>query len=419
MILSKNNEKELDEYGKSLFDDIEVPKELDDKIKKRIDKTPIKKDKILNKRISKVLAVAIIFMFLFTIGVKYIKGFSAYASNIPIIKIAVEWIKGDSGTEYAKQNGYKEIKGTVINKDGYRLTINNIMFDEDRLVLSVIADGEKVKKLKSEKSNLTIDIKFNDFKEKGGFLQTNISKEKIKIRAEKIFKDKEVITFLKKNPKYITLNAKLMIRNDKESKVIKEFNDIKIPFKEENVLLSKKHFLNKEITSPHGVINFKKLTISPTRMKLDVKFDMDEGYLFTDFENLYLLDSKGNAYKPEGLVSTNPNENSRSFYFVPSIYFEEFKKLYIVFDGVWIGSKDNNINLNIKDSYPKKITYMNKEITFKKVIHKNENLVITLKLPRRLRVNSLDIDGFKGDSYKSFRENINNKNEPSINEFGF
>ncbi|MTI71658.1 MAG: hypothetical protein FH751_15530 [Firmicutes bacterium] len=210
-----------------------------------------------------------------------------------------------------------------------------------------------------------------------------------------------------------------MIRNNKESKIIKEFNDIKILFNKENVLLSKKHLLNKEITSPHGVISLKKLTISPTRMNLDVNFDMDEEYLFTDFENLYLLDSKGNAYKPEGLVSTNPNENSRSFYFVPSIYFEEFKKLYIVFDGVWIGSKDNNINLNIKDSYPKKITYMNKEITFKKVIHKNENLVITLKLPRRLRVNSLDIDGFKGDSYKSFRENINNKNEPSINEFGF
>ncbi|SCY97161.1 DUF4179 domain-containing protein [Alkaliphilus peptidifermentans] len=429
-------EEKLDEYVEGLIKtDIEIPPELEDRIIQRIKTTPVRNKNTIKISVNKMLAAAVILVMLFTASVKWIPSFGVYASNIPVLKIAVEWIRGDSGTEYARRHGYESIEGIVVEKDGYILTFDDIIFDEDRLVFSVIAGGDKIEELledlvdederKKNDSLPTISIEFLDFEE-GGSSQIDFNRKEIRVKAEKTFKAGEAAAFLERNPQYIQLSGEIFVRFPFEHNIlIEEFKDIKIPFDKEKVLLSKKYMLMEEIEVPYGIVKMKELTISPTRMKLDVGFDLEDDYLFSGFESLYLMDSKGNAYQSEGLISMmHHGDENFSFFFVPSIYFEDkHEELYVAFDGIWIGSiKDNSITVNLTDTYPKTINYMGEDIIIEGANHSNTNgkgtLTVDLLMPQNIKVSGLKVEGHEGSFYRLFRDTNYLNGKPYDNQYG-
>jgi hypothetical protein len=134
-------------------------------------------------------------------------------------------------------------------------------------------------------------------------------------------------------------------------------------------MASKVYTPNEKRSYDHTGIILKELTVSPTRMRLDIYFDMDKDYIFTGFENPRLEDDKGNIYKPEGLISKHSNPSERSIYFVPSIYFDKQPKhLYFRFDGLRIaGEQGRQFKLALDDIYPKELKYMGQTITIKEI----------------------------------------------------
>jgi len=423
--MDKFDENVLDRYfGELEKKDIEIPDVLEARILDRIERVDIKKKLFLGTWAGKFLAVSCLFIFLFTASVKWIPGFAAYASGIPIVKYAVEWIKGDSGTELARREGYPEFGPVTIEQNGYRLVIDHIMFDEDRLVMSLHAYGDKIEEVLPGKAagepvrateeprytqpQLNIRLKYPDFKDGSHFVQYGGSDDNSgnEFRAEKVFEEGEVRDFLADKAEFLTISADIVVHRDPNEKpeVLQSFKNIKIPLDINKVKMSRRYTIKNGVTVDKTRIVVDSLTVSPTRMRVDVSLDLPEGYFFTGFENPYIKDSKGNIYKPEGLVSRHSSETTRSLLFVPSIYFEDsHDKVYFGFDGIRIGAEmGKSFTISMKDSYPRTINYMDKEIVIEKAAYTPNRaypLNVQMRLPKEIKVQGIKIEGAKGNSH--------------------
>ena len=424
-------EEQLKEYFSSRV--TPIPEELESKISNIIDTGMINN----KKSYPRVIAIALIFIGLFIASVKWIPAFGVYASNIPIIKIAVDWLQGDSGTEHAKNQGYKELKGITLEEAGIKLELNNIMFDEDRLVVSATASGERIdavlkeveeiNKAYSEESLRSLDhyspkrigspsisILYKDFQNPGGIGQSYFGSDRnmslIDVRYEKIFEKGEAIAFLSNNPKYLTIDVEViwyMYPQEKEELHI--FKDVKIPFDKSDFMESRHYSINEVIPIAYGELKIDELTISPTRMRVDVSFDMEEGYKFNGLEKPYLMDAKDNKYMTEGLVSTG-GPNKLSYYIVPSIYFNSsINELYFGFEEYSVGEdKDYDFTISLNEELPKAFNYMGEDIIVETVSYRpntEDKLWIDLLMPSTLRNNSgLGLDGDISSSSWTYRE---------------
>ena len=408
----------MEECLRNYFDRCEttIPNELEGKIISRINEARIKNS--VKEKYSRAIIIAILLVGIFIASVKWVPGFAVYASNIPIIKLAVDWLQGDSGTEHAKNKGYKEIEGVTIEENGIILKLSNIMFDEDRLLVSATASGERIESILidveainkdlSEESlrsqdfyspkqigSPSISVLYKDFENSGGIGQTYYDSEGnisyIDIKYEKIFQKGEALAFLANNPEYITLDVELdWYKYPQEKEVIHIFKNIKIPFDKNSFMYSRHYSINENIPIQQGMLNLDELTISPTRMRVDISSNMEEGYKFNGLEKPYLMDAKGNKYMTEGLISTGDGSNKLSYYIVPSLYFDSsVKELYLGFEEYLVGEdKEIDFTVSLSDELPRSFSYMGEEIIIEAISYRpkaNDKLRIDLLIPSVLR----------------------------------
>ena len=406
----------LDRYVKSLEKkDIAIPTALDERISKKIDSLGRPKHYGRN-----MMVACIAVLVLFAGSVRLSPEFAAYAATVPGLRVAVEWLRGDAGIQQAREHGYSHITPITIEEEGYTLRLEEIFIDEDRIRLSaILLIGEETdaletpkqrtqeqpirvgspESLKSDDKPLHFSIKFTDFEPGGTHTSSDGSdtKNRFSRQVERAFEGGEVAAFLESNPQMLNIEAKIHRGKD----LVHAFENIKLPIEASIFKLSHKFEQSQEISSKYGKIYIKEFIISPTRMRLDVGFEMQEGYFFTGFENHYLQDDKGKVYKAEGLVSKNWSEQARSMYFVPSVYFDTLpEKLYFCFDGIRIGSKEGQqFTLKLDDVYPKTIDYMGEEITIQSVKwHDTDVLSLAAKVPDQdvFRIQSFELKDDRG-----------------------
>lgn len=383
MIDNVNSEEaKLDEFIDNMSKtSIPVPKELESHILQRINRLKPR------RRYGRNIAAAIIVIsMLFVAGVKFNPVFASYAASIPGLKAAVEWLTGDKGIANARSKGYKGMPDITIVEGDYTLLLQNIIMDEDRIYLSAAAAGGEITNMLNKGKNLrpvesdtsqdsrpdfdtlNLRVKFVDFKDSGSFVEYN-SPDTFAVKVEKPFSSGELQSFLSKSPDSLKLEVSIY----KGKEAVHSFKPISIPIDKSSFMASKLYSPNEKRSYDHTSITLKQLTVSPTRMRLDMHFDMDKDYTFTGFENPRLEDDKGNVYKPEGLISRHNNPEERSIYFVPSIYFDKLpKSLYFCFDGLRIASEEGRqFKLALDDIYPKELKYMGQTITIKEFFWKS------------------------------------------------
>ena len=199
----------------------------------------------------------------------------------------------------------------------------------------------------------------------------------------------ELQEFLDSNPSHLTLEAKVYVGRELSHTI-----DIELPIDTSKILLSERFTLGNEISFEYGKITLEELTISSTRMRLDVGFEMLEGYFFTGFDTAYLMDKKGNHYTSDGIVSTTTSESERTFYFVPSLFFKETPtELSFYFEGIRVGSTEGKgFTLGINDLLPKTLSYMGEDITINEFYYENDSLIISVDIPNNtLKFQGIDL----------------------------
>lgn len=443
-----SDEKILDQYIQNIKkDDIVVPNELEQKISERISalKRPIRAARY-------IIAASFIFILAFIVSIRFSPVIASYAAEIPGFAAVVDWLRGDSGIRNAQEHGYGGISPIKIEQESFILEITDIFFDEDRLRFSVVAAGPEIagmltKKgntpsavqdgnkpvrageegpLEDRRDNLQLFFDFKDFDENGYTMTSHEqSNEFLAYEVEKSFDPGVAAAFIKKEPDAINLGLKIK-NGDKE---VHSFENIQLAFNASEFKPSTIYNQNRDIVLQHTEIMIDSLTISPTRMKLQVSFYMEDGYFFTSFENPRLEDGNGNIYKSGEIVSRNTNPNEMILYFVPSTYFDrQPEKLYFCFDGIRIGSEEGkSFTLSLDEQYPKKLLYMGKEINVTQVKwYESGKLTVELEYPEEgkiLRIQGVNIVDNKGvktsgtGSYTWQRDGMSDLITKSLSEF--
>ena len=337
------------------------------------------------------------FIILFLGTIRFSPKVATYASNFKVLKPIVKWITGiDRGIGKAKESGYPSLEAISYSEDGYAIKLNNMFIDEERFFVTVEISGPEIERLSREYENLNISSLFkrdvDNYSEDmspryiydiiDGRLLTSFELE-LSHGFSGIFKNSSSNVSIKLALNYFDYG-------DKENKLLHTFKPINFTMDKDKVLKSKIYPIEGEFEYKAGKFKLKSLNVSPTRMKLNIHMDEVENYNFKSLENFYFTDSKGNIYKPEGMISSisgrAPNtDNSRNveLYFVPSIYFEEdIKELTFHTDGLRYNLLDESIvKLALYDSYPKKKIYMGEEITFSKPFRNEEgNLIVEFEV---------------------------------------
>jgi hypothetical protein len=363
----------FDEFPLKNDIDIPVPAELEDRIIKTMERLPrrVPRYMILCRNIA---ASVVLSLGIFAAGVCISPDLAAAASRYPVLGEFVEWLRGDAGIRLAVEKGYQTLEPVHLEKDGFELTLRDIILDRDRLRLAAILGGPKVDEAlqkregqdirttssgetapESEKSttpNYGLDIFFADFlcsasafcSQEEGVITRDV---------QNCFNPGQLDSFLSLGKDYITVRAVVTDWQDEKSTKVIEFNDIRIPF--DRALIGEEHRYLYDTMHQYslGKVHIKALSVNPTRMKLELRMnDMDRGLFFTGFRNPRLEDGKGNAYTPGGLVSRGFPDNL-SLFFVPSAYYAKNypEKLYFCYDGIDYGTAEGR-SFKVKPDAP-------------------------------------------------------------------
>lgn len=390
------DEKNIDEFMRNInINDITVSQQLDKRISKKIEKLKPRKRYIRNAMIACILILIV-----FISGINLSPTFASYASNIPGLKKAVNFLKWDKGIQNAYENGYENVPEIIVEENGYVLKLKDIFIDEGRISLSAELHGEEINKIEEENKKSTSFVDYHSlhirlkFKDLHCISSSSSSKELNNFFSQStnynLSNDNELRKLLNKEIDYIEAEAIVYINDD----ILYEFEKFKIPIN--NILLSKSFNLEQKYSFEYGNLDFIKLDLNPTEMSIHMKIDgdmEDDNYRYS-FDNIYLKDDKGKIYECN---RTSICDNYYTLDFLPSIYFDEIPdKLYLCIDGLIAYTKlDKTYELSLNDNYPKTIKYGNENIIIKNVEYNIDysghgRLIITHTLPKASSLDGMD-----------------------------
>ncbi|MBE4910392.1 DUF4179 domain-containing protein [Bacillus luteolus] len=322
----EKEEKQLQNL-KQHYDDIPIPASIDERILKGIHRAKKK------KRFSSVkwgsLAAGLFIVILLT-SIRVSPTFAGYISNIPGLEKIVELVRFDKGLMSAIENDFYQEINVSQEHQGINITIDGAIVDEQKMVLFYTLE-----------SNRDIDSVFPD---------------KIKLQDEN-GKDIEKIGFsyggfqdlIKGQPVANTIDFHFEEQNFPESLILSvKLSELdstwEIPFTiDQSKYQGMKEVipLNETVSIEGQKITFDKVTILPTRVAVQLKYDEANTKQIFAFEDLRLIDENGERWNgiSNGISASHLSNNERIIY-LQSNYFKKPKELYLEFSSVRALDKD-------------------------------------------------------------------------------
>jgi len=399
---------------KSTYENIEVPDTINQYIYYGIEKGKRNKRKSMMRRISSL--VATIFIIALLVSIRVSPSFATYISEIPGLEYLVKLVNYDKGLQLAIKNQFIQNIGVSDEHGDIKFTVDSIIADESRMIVFYTIDkGDR--KIQLSRVELLDD--------EGGHISASYSIPGYndKTRNEKSIKGKIDISFSNEGeiPNQMTMKVKLrefkkVLEEERTVTGIKGAKrdsnelpytwEIKIPIDKERFKDMEEIFtINKEVEIEGQRIYFEGLIIYPTRIALDVKFHEDNSMKIFSFEDLRILDEKGEWLTiSNGVTATYINQNTRRLYF-QSNYFTNPKEIYIEGSKVRALDKDK-LDVIVDLEKEKIIKSPDDKIKLNGVLNTKEGLKLNFLLRNEENINHhFDIfDGsFKDASGKVFK----------------
>ncbi|KYC95151.1 DUF4179 domain-containing protein [Heyndrickxia sporothermodurans] len=319
--------------------------------------TGIQKAKRRKKHYSlwkKTIILAASFIIIFLGSIRVSDTFASYIKKIPGMEHIVELVQDNKGLLAAVDNEYFQKVNRSDEHHGFKVTLDSIITDEEQLVVfysfksskklpkqvwskDVYIEKENGEKLKTGSSSCCGGDRRNQY-------ETSISDGTFEF-AEPIPKGK--LTLVMKFEKY----------NE----------EWRIPFSIDQNKIGKKKTIpmKKTVTVENQQILIDHITFSPTRVGINVKFPTQNSKEIFDIQDLRFVDENGEAWSKiqNGIVAHGGNDEKT--YFLQSNYFEQPKKLFLVFNKIRALDKDE-LNVVI-DPFKKKIIQAPKDGQLHKV----------------------------------------------------
>ncbi|MCF6138414.1 DUF4179 domain-containing protein [Pseudalkalibacillus berkeleyi] len=310
---------------------IQTPERIDEYIKSGIQKG--KRHKKIRSRaiVSTMSSIALIFLLVTSIKVS--PAFANTLKSIPGIESIIEMIEGDKGLEDAVVNDFIHEVNVSQTHEGIKVSVDRIIVDESRMILfySIEASNQYTflrlhsPDLLNEDGEELHDISYsyNDPSENVNFAKGEKMEGKIVINLT----ENAVV------PNTLILNTRLEETDSATSTTGTQLGvdwNLKIPIDKEWFKNTKETIpIHKEISIEGQKVQFEKMVIHPTRIGLYVKLDQSNTKQLFHFDDLKLVDEKGEHWLPiDNGVTRTGGENDYVLYF-QSNYFRKPAELYL------------------------------------------------------------------------------------------
>ncbi|MFA6939810.1 MAG: DUF4179 domain-containing protein [Clostridiaceae bacterium] len=310
--------------AKGNYNNIEIPESLEFHINKQI------KRKNRNKLIFKLSSIAASLVIAFVIGVNASPALADEISRIPGLAPLVELVRFDKGLKSAAENGYVQKVSETREDKGIKITVNNLIFDNKKMVIDYSIEGKELLNFRN------FDITDKDGKRLkasqrwGNFIDdNNNNRGTIEITMAEGEKFPEAINFT-----VVSLEKGL----DHEKTEVINGNWAFSIILDKELVKDKGKIVNCNKAYSVGNYNFEieNIRMYPTITYVRVKLDPD--YKFNAFKEPYLMDDKGIKYNLIGWSTINDSLIDMQF---ESGYFNKTKEIYFKASGVYFMTKED------------------------------------------------------------------------------
>ncbi|CAM3510145.1 DUF4179 domain-containing protein [Paenibacillus lupini] len=285
----------------------------------------------------KMAASAAIVLVLLTACIRVSPAFANLVREIPGLNGVVELIKGDNTLTSAMNHEFIQPVNKSDSKNGYTLTVDGIMADQQRIVIFYTADGPNV-----SEDALTSDYKITDGN--GEQLEAMIGSNYYSIGQTESEKEEatsvhDMIDIMLGDgvevPDIIKFNLKLG----------GEWHNVDIPIDHSRFEeLREEITLNKEIEVGGQHFIIEKALVTPLQASVTIRREPDARIRANSFLKLALMDEKGRRWETKGGFGMLDDGTTTLTF--QSNYFEKPEHLRLVADGLLLSPKDQEFVIN-------------------------------------------------------------------------
>jgi len=321
------------------FNEVSVPENIDDYIKKGIE-SGIRKKKTNKVKLSINVAIISI-LTIFIVSVRTSPAFATYMARVPGLEYLVGLINYDKGLMNAVENNFIQKINTSVTKEGIKVTIKDLIIDNSQAIIFYSIDNEK------DNKNIEIaDVKITNEKGQDLWIGKSWGSSKpYKEQGDNRIEDRINIDFSQEDIFPETLFIEIRLRNSsfldnlnydesiKKSMLASSWN-FKIPINKEKIKSMEKNFtLNQMISIENQKITFQEAKVTPTRIAVKVEYDKNNSKKILGYDDITIVDEKGETwgtwnFSKNGYSTRRIDENHEILYF-QSNYFDIPKELYI------------------------------------------------------------------------------------------
>jgi hypothetical protein len=323
----EREENELAESKKNIKH-LSIPDELSDQaIMKGIQQARAVKEKKRRRLPIKSMAAACILGISLITSVNVSEPVANYIANIPGMGKVIDFVRYDKGLKAAAENDYiQKVEGSA-EHSGIKLTLDSIIHDEKALIMYYHFQTEDKEdyilpaehQLKDGEGNvLPYRVYGQYWTEDASLLELRVSLKE----GEKL-------------PEDLMLSTKF--GNDRELLD----GDWEIPFTLDKEKFAHKqvHELDKKVEVGGQEITFKDVTIYPSQTAVHVSYNPSNSKKIFGFDDLQLVDEKGEIWNASKEETTEISENE-SIIYLESSYFSNPKELSLRFSSIRALDKD-------------------------------------------------------------------------------
>jgi hypothetical protein len=322
----------------------QLPEQLDEYIKNGIRKAQKRKRNKMIRRGSGVACFLLLTLFLSAVRIS--PAFAAYVSKIPGLEYVVVLIRYNKGLQSAVENEFIQPVNVSDEHQGIVLTVKDIIVDNTSMVVFyTIKNSSKHEMPRLTDVNIA-DATGSDLEVSFDYGFTPYEGSEFSGRLNISFPGEEQPNF--QIPDSVSLTSKMMVGDPDvlgdDCLVLGDTWKMLIPIdktKFEN--MERKYELDQTVKIAGQKIHFEKAVIYPTRVSVDLSFDDSNTMEIFAFEDLALIDEKGNEWGTiqDGVTLIHLSDTRKRIFF-QSNYFTMPEKLLIKGSGIRALDKDKS-----------------------------------------------------------------------------
>ena len=313
-----------------------VPPQIDQYIRNGIMQAKQQKQKRQRMfwiRLSSTVTACSLLLALF-FSIKLSPAVAAYVSHIPGLEKLVELISDDKGMRLAAEHNMVQSVGASTSLDGVSFTVDQVLMDQKRMLVFYTLNAEKQEHQVSLHKIELVDPRGNDWEygiswSSGHFEKTSTSHNRFDVYISE------------NSPIPDSLTAKVTVAIDNVPQEIPLFVTFAIDKTKYVSLEEKVYPVMKQVTVDGMRFTIEQIAVFPTQTEVSIRFDPANTKHVFDFDQLRLVDEKGQTYSFWGNgVPYRPNGENGVVYNLESTYFVQPEKLYLKASGIKAIDKD-------------------------------------------------------------------------------